>query len=312
MNEAIHYSHPFPESVASRLTRVGLTLIGRKSSIAEEMQNQRFRHQPDAIPASVRRQCQISTANLDGRSVWTLTPKEARNDIKVLYLHGGAYIRNIVRQQWTMMGQLCVKTGATIIIPDYPLAPEFSWQDAHEFVGKLWQQLTQEHAAGDIILMGDSAGGGLALSFAQTLAEAGQPQPKQLLLLSPWLDLASNNPGMLKINPYDQMLEPLGLRLAANAWARGTTLDDYRVSPLYGEYKNLAPLTIFIGTGDILFPDVVKLREKLAAEHIPLNYFVFPRMMHVWMAVDWMPEARSAIKRIAAMIRGDLPQPPSA
>ena len=312
MNEAIHYSHPFPESLASRLTRTALTLLGRKTSIAEEMQSGRFRQQPQAIPGSVKRQCNIQVSELDGRTIWTLTPKEARNDIRVLYLHGGAYIRNIISYQWRMIGELCVRTGATIIVPDYPLAPEANWESAHAFTGKVWQQLTATKGTDKLVLMGDSAGGGLALSFAQTLAAAQQPQPAQILLLSPWLDLASNNPGMLKINPYDQMLEPLGLRLAGEAWARGTTLEDYRVSPLFGEFKDLAPLTIFIGTGDILFPDVVKLREKLAAEHIPLNYFVFPRMMHVWMAVGWMPEARSAIKRIAAMIRGDQPQPPSA
>lgn len=308
MNEAIHYSHPHPESIASRLTRFGLTLMGRKSSIAEEMQTRRFRQQPEAIPAAVRRLCDVSTAELDGRPVWTLQPKMNASDTVILYLHGGAYIRNIISHQWRMAGHMAGQTGATIVVPDYPLAPEASWQAAHQFVRQLWDKMVAEHGAENIILMGDSSGGGLALAFAQSLLAAEEAQPQQIILLCPWLDVASNNPGMLKINPYDQMLEPLGLRLAAEAYADGTDLQDYHVSPLYGEFAGLAPLSVFIGTGDILYPDVVKLRDRLSAEHIPLNYFVFPRMMHVWMAVDWMPEARSALKRITALVRGETYQ----
>lgn len=302
MNKPISYRHTQTASLASHLTRLALILLRRKTSIEREIIRNRFRHRAAPLPAALQRLCHISRTTVNGRPVLTLRPRQNPSRCTVFYLHGGAYTRNITRFHWHMIRRLIALTNASFVVPDYPLAPDAGWCDVYEFTRQAWQQLTEHTAAQDIILMGDSAGAGLALGFAQQLQAEHSPQPGQIILLSPWLDIASDNPAMAAIESADHMLAQRGLQRAAGLYAAGISPHSYLVSPLYGDFSQLAPLSVFTGTADILYPDVLKLRDRLSADHIPLNYFEYPRMMHVWMAVNLLPEAQQAQRQIAGLI----------
>jgi acetyl esterase/lipase len=196
----------------------------------------------------------------------------------VLYIHGGGYISNIIRQQWNLIEDLITKTNSTIIIPDYKLAPEATYKETYEFILNVYNQILKNHNAEDLIIMGDSAGGGFALGFAMTLRDNNQTQPSQSILLSPWLDISMQNPEIQKVDKYDKMLSIDGLQMAGKLFAGNLDIKDYRVSPIYGDFKNLNKITVFIGTHDLFIADTRKMKATLDSLNIPFNYFEYPKM----------------------------------
>lgn len=124
----------------------------------------------------------------------------------------------------------------------------------------LYQNLLQKvEDAEQIVIMGDSAGGQIALSFAQSLKEKQLPQPGHIVLLSPVLDATFSNPEAKKYEQEDPMLGIEGSKYLATLWAGDTPLEDYRISPINGEIEGLGHITIVIGTKETLYPDALKL-----------------------------------------------------
>src|SRR5215510_1721621 len=150
--------------------------------------------------------------------------------------------------------------------------------------------------------MGDSSGGGISLALAQRLREDGLAQPGRVILLSPWLDATLSNPEILEFDKIDPFLGVDGLKYGGEAYARDVDPKSYLVSPVYGCLEGLAPITLFIGTRDILYPDCRKLRDKATAEGVRIDFREYPEMVHDWMLAP-MPEAKHAIEEIVATIR---------
>src|SRR5690606_3466899 len=113
-----------------------------------------------------------------------------------------------------------------------------------------------------IVFMGNSAGGGLALGFAQKLRNENrtQPQPSQLILISPWLDITLSNPDIRMVDKKDKLLSIKGLRMAAKAYASSVDGNDFRVSPIYGDFSGLGKISLFIGTNDLFVADARKFK----------------------------------------------------
>jgi len=303
MNLPVRYYHRERESIPARLTRLVLNISQRRKRMLEEVESGVFPHSPSELPASLLKRCNVTTTEFGGRTLWTLTPKTRSSGIRLLYLHGGAYTRNIIRYQWDMIARLCELTGAEAIVPDYPLAPDSSWQSTQGYVRDVWEHFMSTDNA---MVIGDSAGAGLALALTQSLMSDNQPQPEQTILLSPWLDLQGNDPLVNTIAPSDPMLEPAGLRAAAELFAAGTPLNHPGPSPLYGPIMGLQGVSVFAGGNDILLPDARALKQRCSDNSLPVNYYEYPAMFHVWMAVSWLPEARLAQKQIAELICSDL------
>ncbi|MDK2778694.1 MAG: alpha/beta hydrolase [Pseudomonadota bacterium] len=299
MTSPFHYRYPHPASPVARFTALALRLLRRRQQMLQEVQSGRYPQRPATIPRSVHRHCQVEESLVCGRRFWTLKPAAKASAQPVLYLHGGAYTRNIIRYQWDMLAQLSRLSGATFLVPDYPLAPAADWQQIQTFVRAVWQASARHDS---LTLLGDSAGAGLALRLAQELQQAGQPMPQQLILLSPWLNLQGGDPAVADIAPSDPMLEPAGTAAAAALYARGRPLTHPHISPLYGPLDGIRGLSVFAGGKDILYPDAVALRQKALAAGISLRSYEYPAMFHVWMAAGWLPEAKHARQQIARLL----------
>ncbi len=155
--------------------------------------------------------------------------------------------------------------------------------------------------------MGDSAGGGLSLALVQHMREEGSEQPAHLILLSPWLDVTLTNPAIQEVEALDVVLGVQGLRDAGEMYAGETGTTHYHVSPIYGSVKDLAPITLFIGTHDVLVADCRKLKAQAAAEGVEIDYHEYDEMMHVWMMLP-APEAEQAMNTIAARLMPTQPR----
>ena len=148
--------------------------------------------QPGPMPASMRVRF---TATCD-RGITRVFPKQGlRSGGVLIYLHGGAYVYPMVAGQWGIVEGLIDRTGLPVIIPDYPLAPNYTAAEAFDFVQPIIDEAQAEF--GRVIIFGDSAGGGLALSLAMQRRDAGQRQVDGLVLYAPWVDVTMTNPGQV-------------------------------------------------------------------------------------------------------------------
>jgi acetyl esterase/lipase len=245
----------------------------------------------------LHRKHRIAKREINGHLVWTIAPKQNAGRKQIIYFHGGAYVNSFAAQHWNFMSQLVDRLHCTVTAPNYPHAPEYHVHDVFEFLLPLYLELAGAAGAENVTLMGDSSGGGISLALAQRLREDGLPQPGSVIMLSPWLDAALANPEIAIIDRVDPFLGVQGLQYAGAAYGRDVDLKNYLVSPIYGSLKNLAPVTVFIGTRDIFLPDCRKLRDKAVAENVKLNYREYDGMVHDWM-LGPLPEAKQVMREI--------------
>lgn len=219
----------------------------------------------------------------EGRSYphWDIISNDKRANKHILYFHGGAYVTGFSMGHWFFMGELYRKALCNIHAPDYPLAPDTTAEVLLIKMRSLYFDLIEKHGHENIILMGDSAGAGLALALSQTLAK--DQQSSSLYLLSPWLDLSMENPEIEKIDDKDLVLNIQGLKDCAKAYAGGLDLKHPRISPLYGKLDDLPFMKIFTGDHDILMPDCRSLRDKLGRSNSKFDYNEIENMQHCGM-----------------------------
>ena len=143
--------------------------------------------------------------------------------------------------------------------------------------------------------MGDSAGGGFVLSFAQYLKNNNLPQPKNIVVFSPWVDISMSNP------PYDSANDPIlgeiGLKEMGKSWAGELDITDYRVSPLFGDKFGLAKTLIFAGEDEIFYKDI----KRYAKNDDNVKLITGKGLYHIYPLFP-IPEAKQAFREIESEI----------
>lgn len=239
---------------------------------------------PDlTIPKSVTREYNLRKEKYQSRNVYILSSKESQNNLVILYLHGGAYTTNLNETYWKFFSDVVKDTGATIIIPDYPLTPEFGADDVFHFITPLYEELIQKVEKQNLIVMGDSAGGGLALALCQYEGQKENEQPGKLILISPWLDVSMTNPEIDNVQEKDPLLNKDLLKLAGQIYAKEKSVTDPWVSPLYGPVDKLENVIIFSGTYDILNPDTKEFIQKAEKQQVQIDYRETEGAVHIWL-----------------------------
>lgn len=218
----------------------------------------------------------------------------------IFYLHGGAYWYQPFALQYHFIAKLADRVGASVVMPIYPKAPAYDVNDALSMVMKSYQELLAISgvAAENVILLGDSAGGGLAVSLVEQLRNAQIDLPSQVILLSPWLDISLENAKIAKIARKDPILKLEELRFEGKYYAGSESLKSPLVSPIYGDLADLPPITIFGGTNDILYPDMELFTEK-AQQSVKL--ITYEGMFHVF-PIFPLPESKRAFEQIVDII----------
>jgi len=255
--------------------------------------------------------CSVAATLRGGRTVYVVSPRDCEPQGHVLYLHGGAYVVDILAPHWTLIERLVRDARVTATVPLYPLAPEADLGAALDYVLGVYLTLIEHVPPSEVTVMGDSAGGGLALALAQRLAALGQPQPWRLILLSPWLDISMSNPEISSVEPDDPYLSTAAALEAAVLYAGPARLTHPVASPLYGDMTGLPPLTVFSGSRDILARDARRLRDLVRAQGATIDLYEHPGMIHIFMLFP-VPEAEAAQDRIIALLRPESALQPVA
>lgn len=291
------------ESIQSRFYKAVFRLINSKNSMIKGKPRSGLYglfYSPEP-PRSFYKKFTIKKRQINGRNIFIINSDSSRNGKTVLYLHGGAYVNNTSRYHWRMISRLINKTGCTFVVPDYPLAPLNTYHDSFDMVKSLYRELAGIAGCENLVLMGDSAGGGFALALAMLLGSENSAQPSRIILLSPWLDITLNNPEIMTVDRLDPFLGIEGCRMAGISYAGSDSPENYMLSPINGPVEGLAALSIFIGTHDILEPDCRRFRSLAGSAGVKIDYHEYPGMFHVWMLFR-MPEAEKAIGEIERLL----------
>lgn len=226
--------------------------------------------------------CDIQTQQYKNRNVFIVTPKEEKSDLKILYFHGGSYAAEATEKHWEFIQKLAIDTKATIIMPDYPLIPKYNYKDVFEMVEPLYKEIIEKVDQNNLIVMGDSAGGGLGLALMEKMSEEDIKIAKKIILISPWLDVRLTNPEIEEVQKRDTELNKKNLQLAGIAYAGENGINSYLVNPIDGDLSKLENITIFTGTNDILNPDAHILQEKAKEQGVTIEMKEYENVAHDW------------------------------
>jgi acetyl esterase/lipase len=250
----------------------------------------------------------VEQTRIHGLNAEWLTPKGCPDDKLLLYLHGGAYVMGNCATHRQMVSHLAKLAGIKALLPEYRLAPEHPFPSAiDDAVGLYRSLLANGYAAKNIVIAGDSAGGGLTMATLLSLRDAGDPLPAAACLLSPWLDLAATGDSMTTRARKDPWFQPEDMPIVAAYYCREDEITNPLVSPVYADLSGLPPLYIQVGEDEILLSDSTRAADKVRAAGGEVDIEIWPGMWHVFQAfLVQVPESKKAVKKIGAYVRRAL------
>ena len=254
---------------------------------------------PSAPSARNRKACLVSSAVVRDRTIWTIAPRDAAPRANVLFWHGGAYVRQPTAAHWDFLTYMAARHRWRITAPLYPLAGREHADRVTAFAADCLHDWLAAVDDGPTVMVGDSAGGGLAAAAMMAARDRGQALPDRAILICPWLDVQMTHPDQVAIERRDPILTIAGLRNAGSIYAGPLPADDPRVSPLFGDWTGLPPMQVFAGGDDMLVTDARALHAKRG----DMVYDERDGLMHDW-PILFFPESREAQAAMARFASG--------
>ncbi|GEK58709.1 hypothetical protein CHL76_10865 [Marinococcus halophilus] len=255
------------------------------------------------LPEDIDVRYDYEKMSLNGMNSYVLK-NESAAERKIIYLHGGGYVSQPNPRHFQWLAGVQGRTDSTAILPVYPKAPQHQYEEAFDKLVPLYEQTLKTTEAENIVIMGDSAGGGLALALAQELNRQNIAQPGDIIMLSPWLDVSMTNPGIQDLTSVDPFLDLEWLLNAGSSYAGDADLRNPMVSPIYGDMTGLGDMTLIIGTHELFLADARKFSEITDEKGIPINYYEYPEMPHVFQLQN-TEEGRRATQQVVNIINDE-------
>lgn len=235
---------------------------------------------------------------------WMEMPRQPRDRV-FLFFHGGGYRAGSPITHRGLTAQLSRATHMRLLVPDYRLAPEHPFPAGVKDALLVYQWLlNQGFDEKQIVVGGDSAGGGLTLTMLLALRTAGARMPRAAVLMAPWTDLTCSSPSYVTKRADDPVIDPDELREAGVQYAGTRDRGDPLLSPLFADLAGLPPMLIHAGGDEVMLDDSRRLAGAAEAAGVPVTCKVFEGMWHVFhMAGNDIPEVRQAFDEIGAYVR---------
>lgn len=233
-----------------------------------------------------------------------LPVKQTSEKRALLYLHGGGYAIGSSQTHRHMVGKLVKDTQCEALLINYRKIPNHPCPAAVEDAFSGYQFLLHKgYSTNEIIVAGDSAGGGLVCSLFFMLKEKRVQLPKAGICLSPWVDLLHTGNSSEKNKYTDPFVKVDEMKRWAKVYAGEKELDDLYVSPLYGDLSNFPPMLIQTSKNEVLHDDSRRLKEKLEQSGTSVTYQEWEDLIH-WWQLFWrfIPESEEALKKVANYI----------
>ena len=299
-------SHPMPSFqhllLKQLLTAAAAPLARRKPSVGA----MRLAMEAGSLFQFMPWRVNLESFSLDNRleAEW-LRPRQAHPTRVLLYLHGGGYVLGSLNTHRSLVGSLALRCGLNVLTINYRKAPDHPFPAALDDVKRayLWL-LRQSYRPQDIVVAGDSAGGGLALALLLALRDAGETAPAAGIGLSPWTDLNLPIGALRRVAREESLLlEALQMRNWGPLYAHKTALSHPLLSPLQADLHGLPPLLIQVSTAEVLYDDAVKFTDKAKAAGVLVTLQPFEGLVH-WWHLFWrvVPEAQQALDQVASFL----------
>jgi len=238
-------------------------------------------------------------------SLWINTPESVKDRV-VLYLHGGGYVIGSINTHKGLGYRISRASKSRILLIDYRLAPEHPYPAALEDSVAVYKWLIDEEGIDpqNIVISGDSAGGGLTAATLLKLRDTGVALPAGGVLLSPWTDLDLTGDSIKTKRRLDPIVDASGLHFMANLYIGDEEPNNPYISPIYADLKDLPPILVQVGSAEVLLDDSTRFAEKAKSVGVDVTIEVWDDMTHVFQFLAlWAPEGEQAIEKIGEFIQ---------
>lgn len=251
----------------------------------------------------------VKRDNFSGIPGAIFTPSKNVNTKSIIvYLHGGGYcFGSSLTTHKVGLTKLAKQTRLVCYSVDYRLAPEHQYPAALDDALIAWKHIVSQHPNCNIILAGDSAGGGLSLALMMYLRDNNERLPDGLVLFSPWTDLTCSGETYQTKAKYDPMFTTnMPKDSAKNYVPEDVKKTDPYISPLYGSFTNLPRTLILVGEDEILLDDSRLFAQKAKQSGVDIEIDIWPNMFHDWWLFgSFIPETKQVLDRAANWIDND-------
>ncbi|MBV1879013.1 MAG: alpha/beta hydrolase [Pseudomonadales bacterium] len=279
-------------------------LASRDQNATPSLEEQRAGYEAMGGAFPLGDDCQIEAVDANGVScAWTSAGDEVGDKV-ILYLHGGGYVIGSLTTHRPLAADISRATKRRVFSVDYRLAPENPFPAAVDDAVTAFQWLlSQGHEANNIIIAGDSAGGGLTIAMMLKLKTDGINLPEAGVCLSPWVDMEALGETMVTKAAADPMVQKDMLLVMAATYLGGANPRDPLAAPMYGDLKGLPPLLIQVGTAETLLDDARRLASLAVQAGVNVTYEEWPDMVHVFQQfAPLIADGYKAINRIGRFV----------
>ncbi|CAG7658414.1 alpha/beta hydrolase [Actinacidiphila bryophytorum] len=241
---------------------------------------------------------------LGGRPALELRPSGAGRRGLLLYLHGGGYVVGSPDTHAGLVGELARRAGTPAVSLDYRLAPEHPFPaPVDDGLAAYRELLAGGMDPGELVVAGDSAGGGAVVALLLAAREAGLPQPAAAAVLSPWVDLTLSGASMRTKEDADPIFTAQDLRAYADHYLGDRDRAHPWASPVFADLTGLPPLLVQVGSNEVLLDDAVRLAGRAGADEVDVTLEVWPGVPHVFQHhYGRLDDADAALDRVAAFL----------
>ena len=240
----------------------------------------------------------------DGVSAEWISVPESRPARVLLYLHGGSFAFRFPNIYAAFAARLCRRFAARALIPDYRLAPEHPFPAAPDDCHAVYRWLLDTgHDPSDIIFVGDSAGGNLALVTLGRARQAGEPLPACAVLLSPAVDCTLTSPSMVDNEGLDPVLHLRSLLVLRHHYAPSPQLYMHpEVSPIFADFTGYPPLFLQAGSSEMLRDEAIRTAQRANTAGVHVELELWPETPHVFQVASFLPESALALDHIVRFV----------
>jgi epsilon-lactone hydrolase len=237
-------------------------------------------------------------------AAWVTCP-DCASSRTVLYVHGGGYVQGSIGSHVGMAGRVANAINGRVLLFEYRLAPEHTFPAALDDTCSVYEWLLNQHIPSrNIILMGESAGGGLALATLLRLKNESRPAPGATVCFSPLADFEASGDSAKPGAVDDPMIPAAAIAGAGATYAPGRSRDPL-VSPVYGDFSGSPPMLLFAGTREVLLDDSVRLHRDARSVGVDVKRVVGEGLTHAWPYFGpRLPETEEALREVRTFVEG--------
>ena len=298
VDEAISVTQSVGDELATRGMKMWHTLAeltAAEAGIDELREAYEALHAQFAAPPEIA----VRPASAGGIPALLVSPPEEQST-RLLYVHGGGFMLGSAFGYRHLSGALALAAGAGALVPDFRLAPEHPFPAGLEDLLAAYRWLIERTAPEQVVLAGDSSGGGMVMSMLLSLKRDGLPLPGGALLFCPGIDLTFD----LREEGDEPVLSADIARRVVDGYLGSHPIDDPIVSPLTADLTGLPPLLVQAATGDERCPEAQALAARAREQGVDARLELYPVETHVFQLFwTFLPEATEALESAGRFVR---------